>query len=96
MGESILDFFLTGHVNRDKKYVIKTDMNIFKLSINLAGQNLVLKGLGYSYDGNTTSTLFFHETAFPLSYGAEDLTDKTSFAMSIDLAGQNRIIKDPE
>ena len=65
------------------------------MSIALAGQNLILVDLGYTYEGVTSSTLFlFHGTAFSLSYEPEDLTDKSSSAMSFDLARQNLILED--
>ena len=37
----------------------------------------------------------FSRNLFPLSYGLEDLTNKSSFSMSIDLAGQKLILQDP-
>ena len=30
--------------------------------------------------------VLFHDTAFPLSYGPEGLSDKSNFTMSIDIA----------
>lgn len=61
------------------------------MSIDLAGQNIILEDLGYNYEGKKYSTLFLHETSITLIYGPEDMTDKTCIAMSIDLAGQNLI-----
>ena len=41
-------------------------------------------------------TLFLHEVVFPISYGAEDLTELFFYTMSIDLEGHLIDLKEPE
>ena len=50
--------------------------------ISLGGPQLIVKDLGYSYEGNTCWTFFFSRS-FPLIYRAEDLTESNSFPMPI-------------
>ena len=42
------------------------------MSIDLAGQKIVLKALQEVYEGNSCRALYLHETSIPLSYGHED------------------------
>ena len=71
------------------------------MSIDIAGQTLILKDPRKVYEGNTgIGFLDFrcwkftgHELVFPWSYGAEDLTENY-FLTSIDLASPHVVLKD--
>ena len=77
-----------------------TDENSFSMSTDLAGRNLLLKDLGCSYEGNTSSTLFFSRNIH--FRGSVDVRIRRiwagfqTYSKAIDLVGQNMISKDLE